>query len=226
MGTPGGNDPKEGTLGLRDHGDEDQHQVTSGFDSNEPVPESKLEPEIHDLCKLLFSTSIVDAHLTELNYDAKKLPLGKLGQSTIVDAYAVLQMIHEVIEEPKSERAKSYRGFRTACENLSSAYYTLIPHNFGRKRPTIINDETLLRKELDLLDALKDMEFVAKLTGSARHADNDGNRLNPLDANFRSMGLTSITPVAKDSREFATIQQYIQYGEQDVSVVSAFRVER
>ncbi|KAG6909644.1 hypothetical protein DXG01_016224 [Tephrocybe rancida] len=245
----------------RTYGDEDVPQDVEGSQNTEPVPESKLEPEIKDLCNLMFSTSLLDAHLTALNYDAKKLPLGvlpfcpprpkltpvtgQLGKTTVIDAYAVLQLLDEVIKEPKGERARSYKGFRTACENLSSAYYTyvlptpssvqaeltlrrrLIPHDFGRRRPTIINNATLLRKELDLLDALKDMETVTKLSISANPVDEAGNRLNPLDANLRSIGLSGLELVANDSAEFAALQAYARYDEQnDVSLVNAFRVER
>ena len=49
------------------------------------------------------------------------MPLGKLGDGTIKEAYGILNKLSEAI---KKNQTNLYR-------QLSSDFYTLIPHNFG-----------------------------------------------------------------------------------------------
>jgi len=63
-------------------------------------------------------------------------------------------------------------------------------------------------------------------------ADELGNVINPLDAHFRSLGLSSMDPVPASSEEFATLQSYardthgVTHRHYRVVVLNAFRVER
>ncbi|KNZ78174.1 Poly [ADP-ribose] polymerase 2-A [Termitomyces sp. J132] len=166
----------------RDYSDEDDSKDDKKADNKEPVviPDSKLEPEIQNLCKLIFSTSLIDAHLSSMNYDAKKLPLGKLAKSTILSGFAALKA----------------------------------------------------NEELNLVDALGDMEIASKLISTNLHADANGAPINSLDANFRSLGLTSMKPVISDTQEFKTLEAYVRdthgatHRHFQVSVENAYRVER
>ncbi|KIK47946.1 hypothetical protein CY34DRAFT_149122 [Suillus luteus UH-Slu-Lm8-n1] len=197
-----------------------------GGDSNskeeEPVPDSKLLPELQEFCNLIFSSQLIDAHLSSMNYDAKKLPLGKLAKSTILKGFEALK---------DSDSMRSLGGIQAACETLTSEYYSIIPHVFGRARPTVINTVELLRKELNLVDALGDMEIAHKLINTITKVDDDGNPLNPLDAHFRSLGLQSMDPVARNSSEFEALGRYISDTQGHThyftpSILHAFRVER
>ncbi|KAG2119117.1 poly polymerase catalytic domain-containing protein [Suillus discolor] len=213
--------------------DEDSKAESSGSNSkeDEPVPESKLLPELQAFCNLIFSSKLIDAHLSSMNYDANKLPLGKLAKSTILNGFAALKKLAEVVEHPDGDMAKSLGGFQTACETLTSEYYSIIPHVFGRTRPTVIRDQDLLKRELNLVDALGDMEIAHKLINDSINVDDNGKPLNPLDAHFRSLGLNSMDPVAPDSSEFNALARYISdtHGQTHhfrSAVLHAFRVER
>ncbi|KAJ7785721.1 poly polymerase catalytic domain-containing protein [Mycena metata] len=222
----------------RDYGDDDEaeEKPTGGSGSktqkDEPIPPSKLEPEIQDLCNLIFSTSIIDATLSSMNYDANKLPLGKLAKSTVLKGFAALKALAEVINDPNGETAKQHGGVKAACDALTSTYYSIIPHDFGMRRPQAINTEQLLKKELELVDALGDMEIASKLIAANKHADADGNPVNPIDANFLSLGLSSMAPVTRDSSEFSVLESYVRdthgqtHGHIKATVLNAFRVER
>lgn len=212
---------------------EDSKAESSGSDSkeDEPVPDSKLPPELQAFCNLIFSSKLIDAHLSSMNYDAYKLPLGKLAKSTILNGFAALKKLAEVVEYPDGDIAKSLGGFQTACETLTSEYYSIIPHVFGRTRPTVISNQDLLKRELDLVDALGDMEIAHKLISAPTTVDDDGKPLNPLDAHFRSLGLNSMDPVAQNSSEFKALECYVSdtHGQTHFfksTVVHAFRVER
>ena len=50
---------------------------------SEKKDESKLSKEVQDLMKLIFDMNMINQSMQEIGYDAKKCPLGKLGDSTI-----------------------------------------------------------------------------------------------------------------------------------------------
>ncbi|KAG1769586.1 poly polymerase catalytic domain-containing protein [Suillus occidentalis] len=213
---------------------EDGDSKVEGSDSNskeEPVPDSKLLPELQEFCNLIFSSQLIDAHLSSMNYDAKKLPLGKLAKSTILKGFEALKKLADAIDHQDSDSMEALGGIQAACETLTSEYYSIIPHVFGRARPTVISNVELLRKELNLVDTLGDMEIAHKLINTITKVDDDGNPLNPLDAHFRSLGLQSMDPVARNSLEFEALERYISDTQGHThhfmpSILHVFRVER
>ena len=73
--------------------------------------------------------------------DVKKMPLGKLSKGQIAKGFDVLDDIE-----------KELNANRTAKLNeLSSKFYTVIPHDFGRKVPPPIKDIETLRSKMDML---------------------------------------------------------------------------
>ena len=96
----------------------------------------------------------------------------------------------------------------------------------------MIDNLERLKKELDLVDALGDMEVASKLISSATPRDADGRPVNPLDAHFASLALTKMEPVARKSQEFAALQAYtrdthgVTHRHYGVEVLHAYRVER
>lgn len=60
--------------------------------------------------------------MTEIGYNSSKIPLGKLGDKTLKAGYSVLKKIEKVILK------KDTKG---DLFELSSEFYTLIPHSFG-----------------------------------------------------------------------------------------------
>ncbi|KDQ10244.1 hypothetical protein BOTBODRAFT_136978 [Botryobasidium botryosum FD-172 SS1] len=196
---------------------------------SERIPDSVLAPEVQSLCRLIFNVSFIDAALSSMNYDANKLPLGKMSKSTILKGFAALKELSEVIED--ATKAAAFGGLGPACAELSNRYYSVIPHVFGRRQPTVINSMALLKKELELVDALGDMEIAQKLISEKVATDADGNPVNPLDAHFRSLALESMVPINTRSKEFAALAGYARdtHGATHsyrVTLENAFRVKR
>ncbi|XP_067093033.1 protein mono-ADP-ribosyltransferase PARP3-like [Osmerus mordax] len=80
----------------------------------------------------------------------EKMPLGNLSKMQILKGIAVLNEIKEALN----------RGAR-GLEELSSKFYTTIPHNFGRDKPTTIDTmEILEEKEKEMLQMLADIEVA------------------------------------------------------------------
>ncbi|KAH7344899.1 poly polymerase catalytic domain-containing protein [Rhizoctonia solani] len=196
------------------------------------TPEPTLGAELLDLASMIFSVSLMQAALSEMNYDANKLPLGKLAKSTILNGFTALKGIAEALAEPNGAKAAEFGGQRQACIALTNAYYSVIPHSFGRRHPTIIDRPEILKKELELVDALGDMEIANKIMSDSRPKDADGNPINPLDANMRSLDLKSIDPVARGSSEWGAIANYISgthgatHSSYHGELRNLFRVER
>ncbi|KIK70344.1 hypothetical protein GYMLUDRAFT_183864 [Collybiopsis luxurians FD-317 M1] len=172
-----------------------------------PTPESTLEPEVQEFCRLIFNTSFIDATLSSMNYDANKLPLGKLSKATILKGFTALKALSEVIDNPNSEEAKRWGNQRAGCEELTNRYYSIIPHEFGRNRPLIIDSQAALKKELELVDALGEMEIAAELMNASKEVE--GDPINPLDAQFNSLALTKMDPIDRQSQEFKVLEQYV-----------------
>ncbi|KAF9963004.1 Poly [ADP-ribose] polymerase 2 [Modicella reniformis] len=99
------------------------------------IPDSKLHPNVQELVALIFNTGMTSGQLKELDYDADKLPLDKLAKSTILRGYAVLKRISEVIDGKPD---------MTLLSDLSSEFYAVVPHNFGRNVPPVIKDAPTL----------------------------------------------------------------------------------
>lgn len=70
------------------------------------------------------------------------MPLGKLSKLQIAKGFEVL----EEIEGAMNQKSKNSR-----LEELSSKFFTTIPHNFGRNRPPTINDKETVEKKKEML---------------------------------------------------------------------------
>lgn len=60
---------------------------------------SKLSPEVKSLINLIFDMKMMDSHLKEIGYDAKKMPLGKLKKETLNLGYQALTKLSDELNE-------------------------------------------------------------------------------------------------------------------------------
>eukprot|EP00826_Nyctotherus_ovalis_P049605 TRINITY_DN6010_c0_g1_i3.p1 TRINITY_DN6010_c0_g1~~TRINITY_DN6010_c0_g1_i3.p1 ORF type:complete len:285 (+),score=84.49 TRINITY_DN6010_c0_g1_i3:2372-3226(+) len=86
--------------------------------------ESKLDKRVQDLIKLIFNMNMMKRQMIEIGYDAKKLPLGKLSKETIKKGYEILEKIANEL---------NYFADKEILLDLSSEFFTTIPHDFGFK---------------------------------------------------------------------------------------------
>lgn len=75
--------------------------------------------------------------------DVKKMPLGKLSKLQIAKGFEVLEEIEAALTQKKSRRP--------CLEELSSKFFTTIPHNFGRTTPPTINNNDIVEKKKEML---------------------------------------------------------------------------
>lgn len=88
-----------------------------------PKPVSSLDKPLLDLMELIYNINIMNQQMKEIGYDSNKMPLGKLGKETLKEGYEILKDIEAVLDGKK--KGNLY--------DLSSKFYTKIPHDFGFK---------------------------------------------------------------------------------------------
>ena len=153
--------------------------------------ESKLEKPVQNLLELIFNHTFFAATMQEMDYDANKLPLGKLSKRTINQGFQALKDLAEVIANPDVAKTKHDSTFNTATEDLSNRYYTVIPHSFGRNRPPIIRDDNRLKKEIELLETLSDMSIANQIM---KESDEDvGEVVHQLDRQYLGLNMEEMT---------------------------------
>ncbi|TGZ82931.1 PARP-domain-containing protein [Ascodesmis nigricans] len=181
-----------------DDEDEEDSKPTSTADTVK-IPDPTIERPLQELMKLIFNTSYMQQVMASLSYDANKLPLGKLSKETIMRGYTVLKEIGDVISQPHSSSKVRQ------LQELSSRYYTVIPHDFGRQTPPAINSIVALKKETDLVENLSDMKITAEIMASTKETHD----VNPIDKQFQSLGLNEAVPLEHSSKEFQLLESYL-----------------
>ncbi|TLD14255.1 uncharacterized protein PgNI_02811 [Pyricularia grisea] len=191
-------------------------------------PECKLEEPVQDLMKLIFNQQYFDAAMSELNYDSNKLPLGKLSKQTITRGFQALKDLSALLDD-SSIAATKYpdMSVQEAIEHLSNTYYSVIPHAFGRNSPPVIQEKSLLKKEVELLESLSDMKDASNIMGK----DKVGDPVHPLTKMYNGLNLSEMTALEKDSSEFRLLKTYLNESRGEThghnyTVREIFRIER
>lgn len=194
------NPPKVGKYTFIEKNYMDDEDDQEEFDSkvvkpeSKPVPASKLSPELQSLMRLIFNPDHMVSSMASMRYDANKLPLGKLSKKTLSQGFAALKDLGEVVTNPTLAQSKYREPLRDVLEDLTSKYYTVIPHSFGRMRPPVIDSEAALKREIELIETLGDMEIANEIMKDAEYlVDADGIPINPLDSQFNSLNLEKVS---------------------------------
>ncbi|KAK4728065.1 hypothetical protein R3W88_021053 [Solanum pinnatisectum] len=150
--------------------------------------ETKLEAPIAKFISLICDINMMRQQMVEIGYNANKLPLGKLSKKTILKGYDVLKNIADVIGQSN----------RTLLEDLSSQFYTVIPHDFGFQKMCEFVIDTLpkLKRKIEMVEALGEIEVTTKLL-----EDNADIQEDPLYYQYEQLGC-KLVPVEVSSQEF------------------------
>lgn len=164
--------------------DEETNEAQPGV-KQEDEPESKLSRPVQDLMQLIFNPDYFMNAMSDLNYDSKKMPLGKLSKAMITRGFETLKELSELLDDPSLAASQYGTSINQAHEQLSNLYFTIIPHAFGRDRPPVIQTKVMLKKEIELLESLGDMKAAELLMKTYKKED-----LNKLDSQFRGLCLS------------------------------------
>lgn len=211
-----------------DEDEEDVKAVKKEGEEEAPPPECTLEKPVKELMELIFNQQYFQATMSSLNYDANKLPLGKLSKTTITRGFQQLKDLAALMDDHDLAQSEWGMSYAAATEHLSNTYYSVIPHAFGRNRPPIIRDDNMLKKEIELLESLSDMKDAAEIMKIDRKSR---DTVHPLDRQFKGLNLEEMSVLDHTSNEFNLLEKYlndsrgsthhINYEVQDI-----FRIER
>ena len=166
-------------------------------DDDEPEVESNLPSSVKDLIKLIFDMKMINNQMKEIGYDAKKMPLGKLAKVSIMRGYEALKGLMEELKKNKKNM--------DAINQLSSDFYSEIPHDFGfaRMQNFVLDTEKKVKAKLEMLQSLQDIQVFTKLL------DEGGVKgVNELDSNYLKLD-TTVTPLDKDSERYKLLVEYV-----------------
>lgn len=166
------------------------------YDEEEKQIASKLDHDVEDLIKLIFNMKLMQRQMMEIGYDAKKMPLGKLSKNTIKQGYEVLKQISDVLDGKTN-------GDLT---DLSSKFFTVIPHDFGFKHMSqfVINTKEKLKEKLDMVQSLGDIEIATRLL-----EEGGSKGMSEVDANYAKLKCEIVT-LDTSSEDYKIIEKYIQ----------------
>jgi len=197
------------------------------LESEGSMVESTLPLSVQDLMALIFNLQYFSATMQDLEYDANKMPLGKLSKKTLLKGYEVLKDLAAVIADASLAGGISAR--RQAIEEKSNQYFSLVPHVASRQRAPLIQSLDALKREIELLETLTDMQLANEIMKSAKTKQVE--RVNIVDRQYQGLGMQEVTPLDVDSTEYYEIHEYltksvgsthnIHYQIQDI-----FRIER
>jgi len=119
-------------------------------------------------------------------------------------------MIGDVIANPTTATT-NYSQYgpntRDILNQLSSRYYTVIPHDFGRNTPPSINELQRLKKETELVENLVDMKISSEIM---KGANSNASKVHPIDSQYHSLGLNESEALEKNSTEFKNLEAYVR----------------
>jgi poly [ADP-ribose] polymerase len=178
--------------------------------------------------ELIFNQQYFQQAMSSLNYDANKLPLGKLSKATITRGFQQLKDLAALFDDPSLAQTKYGQSLGAITQELSNMFYSLIPHAFGRQRPPVISTEGMLKKEIELLESLSDMKEAVEIMKSDRKTR---DTVHPLDRQFAGLGMEEMTPLERGSNEFSYLQNYLHGSKGathhvNYTVKDIFRIER
>ncbi|XP_078001160.1 protein mono-ADP-ribosyltransferase PARP3-like [Glandiceps talaboti] len=202
-------------------------ELDSGPAPVKKVGKCTLDKPTQDLVKLIFDNDMFKEQMANFELDVKKMPLGKLSKSQIAKGFEALEDIEKAINEKRTKDLPP----------LTSKFYTLIPHSFGRKVPPVINDEEMVRKKMDMLLVLGDIELAQSMqkdTEKAKPVKKETEEVpHPLDVNYELLKC-GLTHMDKGEKEYKVIQKYLDatkcnygfWGGSGLKILDVWEVDR
>jgi poly [ADP-ribose] polymerase len=176
-----------------------------------------LPPETQKFMDLIFDEDMLKGAMASFDIDVKKMPLGQLSKSQVEKGFEVLEELEDVIKAKKPKQ----------IETVTSRFYTIIPHAFGRRVPPVIDTVELLQKKYEMLNVLGDIEIAVALQ-KADASTSASLVPHPADENYKKLG-AALDVLDVKSDEYAMIDRYLtataRTGRKP-TVLSAFRLDR
>ncbi|KAK3874546.1 hypothetical protein Pcinc_020505, partial [Petrolisthes cinctipes] len=146
------------------------------------------------MIKLIFSDDMFVSQMSSMNLDVRKMPLGKLSKLQIARGLEALLDIEEAIKQNKP---------RQTLQDLTSKFYTLVPHDFGRQVPPVLGSDSVVQQKKEVMLTLSDIE----LTQSLQKNQAKDVAIHPLLEKYQMLEC-ELELVDKSSSEFKMLKDY------------------
>lgn len=176
---------------------------------------------MQEVVSLIFDHNMFKEQMSKLEIDTKKMPLGQLSPQQLLLGYNTLEKLEDAIEN----------GNRSAVEQLTSQFYTQIPHSFGRTKPPVLSSKEDVQRKYDMLNILSDIATTTKSEKDTKtKSKNEEEQPNPLDQSYATLDC-DLTPLDPKSKEWKTIQEYTKNtgnsgGWRSCKILEIFEVNR
>ncbi|XP_078065469.1 protein mono-ADP-ribosyltransferase PARP3 [Mustelus asterias] len=196
--------------------------VDGGFAAKKKVQPCTLDKPTQELITLLFSHDMFNEQMQTMNLDVKKMPLGKLSKQQIAKGFEALDEIEGTLNQRQNKKK---------LEELSSKFYTVIPHYFGRNRPPVIDTAEVIQAKRDMLLVLADIELAQSLQAEKEQKAKTEvieEVPHPLDEDFNLLKC-ELSLLATNSEEFKIIKKYVDVtggGYKQIKILNVWKLDR
>jgi poly [ADP-ribose] polymerase len=179
---------------------------------------TQLDDRVRKFLSLIFDQEMMTKTLMRFNVDLKKMPLGKISGTQIMQGYGVLSSIAELL-------AKDEKVSKARFTDLSNQFYTLIPHDFGHEAPPVIDSLDAVKVKLELVEALIDIGDAVEII------EQDTDAEDPMMEHYRGLR-SQLQPLDRSSDRFKLLSKYMHEGHDSgsfnfgVKVVDIFEIQR
>lgn len=184
------NPPKIGKYSWAETSYEEDPKEEDDSNSNKILVKCQLPEPTQYLMQLIFDQQLLDKTKTSIPDNFGALPLAKLSKRVLQEGYERLEALAELAARapPSTCTTKTAIDHHMEVDRLTSAYYSTIPHLFGRDKPPSIYYDEQIWKEIEMLDSLTDMEVANGLIESSKKEE------HPLDYQYSCLGMKEMTP--------------------------------
>ncbi|XP_062977195.1 protein mono-ADP-ribosyltransferase PARP3 [Elgaria multicarinata webbii] len=215
------------------HGDEEEQEVTVKVDAvdgakllKQKIRSCTLDKPTQELVSLIFSNDMFKEAMQTMNIDVKKMPLGKLSKQQIAKGFEALEAIEAALQKQPLDQKQ--------LQDLSSRFYTIIPHNFGRSRPPPIDTQEVVQAKKDMLLVLADIELAQSLQAQKKKEEEEEEEMkvedvpHPLDKDYGLLKceLTLVDPSAEDYKLIVTYVEKTGCSYRKLQVLNVWKVNR
>lgn len=178
---------------------------------------SVLTPQLQALLGLCLNEDTITEQLESMEIDTKKMPLGRISQTQLEAGRKILEKLAHVV-------AGETKG---SIGQLTSDFYTKVPHSFGRRTPTPLNTRELIQGKFDLINTLTDVSVVQELLEKNKKEETEAEEVeHRLDRQYRDLDC-QIDTLASDDPEFIYVKKYFDATQNgNLKLKNVYRIDR
>ncbi|XP_038054428.1 protein mono-ADP-ribosyltransferase PARP3-like [Patiria miniata] len=183
---------------------------------------SKLDTPTQKLMDLIFDNNMFQEQMANFELDVKKMPLGKLSKAQLAKGFDALEAIETAINNKAGTKK---------LQELSSRFYTLIPHSFGRKLPPTISQAETVQNKKDMLLVLSDIVIAQDIKREQDETLSQSQAAvapNPLDVNYELLKckLEHVAPKSEEHKVISTYVDHTKGGWRQPKLLNVWKVAR